>query len=208
MDKLVNLQTFWTPLFKLYETEGIDVSIRKCAEATQTTHTKLIKEYKTKDGLLKEAYFVATLLHFNDMLNRPRYSAGDTSLRKAVLIGQLLRSMARTGYGSFSMQLWAREKLHHIILDGIPRALVHISNNTDMTLQELAQNLFDGGIEEEEVTDEPISATTKVFLRTGLALFMANKGVQLMKVMGMPNASSGELNEIETKVIEEAAKIL
>lgn len=207
MVKIENLHTFWLPLFKLYEQDGIDVSIRKCAEASQTTHTKLIKEYKSKEGLLKEAYYIATLLHFNDMLNRPRYSAGDTSLRKAVLIGQLLRSMARTGYGSFSMQLWAREKLHPIILQAIPRALAEIADQTDISFEDLARNLFDGGIAEEDDGNYNISATTKVFLRTGLALFMANKGVQMIKVVS-PDASLGELNEIETQVIEEAAKIL
>ncbi len=123
------------------------------------------------------------------------------------MIGQVMQSMNRIGYGSFSLQLWARPKLHPIILGSIPKALMIVAEQTGRPIEELGQSLFDGGIIEEK-TPETLDDISKVFLRTAVTLFFACKGVNLIRVLGHPTATQGELNEFETTFFQDISKFI
>lgn len=195
------------PLLRLYSEEGIDISLRKTAEALNTTHPKLIKDFGTKVAVLKQAYFAATIMHFLDALDRPRYSGKEVVLRKAVMLGQILRSMSRYGYGSISMQLWAREKYHYIIRESVVYAIKVISERSTRSVEEISQNLFDGGIVGDTEHGHLLTDQTKVFIRTGFVLFMSVKGIDLMKTLvNDDNLSDEYLSDVETSIIEDMAK--
>ena len=199
----------WLNLVRLYRDEGIDVSIRKAADSLGTTHTKLLKHWGSKEGVLQEAYVQATVIHFRDMLDRPRYvndKNATTSVRKAIMIGQAITSM-HNGYGSFSMQLWARPKLHSIILSAIPRALEIVAKDSGRTAEQLGQSLFDGGISEQK-QGEDISDFSRLFLRTAVTLFMGCDGINLVKVMGHHDASPGELKNMETTFFQDIERFI
>lgn len=173
----------------LYKSDGIDVSIRRVAETIQTSHTSLIRQFKTKESIVKHVYKSA----LREILQNAFSACGDTRLetQSASIQGMVLQramlELKRTGLGSISAQLWARESLQNIITDSFKELFLEF-NQTGYSIH---LNDFLGG-------ENNVDVICEIVTRAALLQFLSFGGIRFLDVFSADLPDSKEAMELRT----------